>query len=85
MALQGKIEDLNRSLIINEAYIRVENIKVEKNKLHFNVRGYVTKESNSFVTDECISCNYDLDASNPYIQAYVYLKTLDNFSNHIDI
>jgi hypothetical protein len=67
----------------NGTYSRVENIKLTKESLSFNLRHYKEKDL-PFFSEEIISCIYDIDGTNPIAQAYEYLKTLEEYSDDKD-
>jgi hypothetical protein len=62
----------------------VENLSLaSKKQMTFAVRSYVGTENPSF-SENYHSCAYDLNASNPFAQAYAHLKTLPEFAGATD-
>ena len=82
MAIKKDI-NLDTGIIVNEAYCRVENITIDKQKMNLNVRKYVAKDK-PFFSEEIITCDYDIDGDNPFKQSYEYLKTLEEFKDAED-
>lgn len=68
---------------VQNAYIRVEGVRVEKNKMQFQIRTSAdgVKPHFSDVGRECV---YILDGENPIKQAYEHLKTLPEFAGATD-
>ncbi len=69
--------------IANGTYSKVENIQLTKDSLTFNFRHYKEKDL-PFFDEEIISCAYDIEGKNPIMQAYGYLKTLEEFKEAED-
>jgi len=66
------------------AYRRVEGITIiGKTEINFQVRSYNDVTLPAFA-DESHSCPYAMGGSNPFDQAYVYLKTLPEFAGAVD-
>jgi hypothetical protein len=66
------------------SYARVEGIKLTKDRIFFDVSHYADKDKDKV----CLSyseCAYDISGSNPFAQAYVYLKGLSEFSEATDV
>jgi hypothetical protein len=82
MAMKKNIET-NFGFEIQNAYIRVESVRIEKNKIQFQVRKSVDGIKPHF-SDTSYECAYALDGDNPIKQAYTHLKTLPEFSGAID-
>lgn len=68
---------------VKDSYIRVEGVRVEKNKIQFQVRASVDGVKPHFA-DFSHECEYVLESDNPIKQAYKYLKTLSEFENAVD-
>ena len=51
--------------------------------MSFNLRKYVSTDL-PFFSEDMITCAYNIEGSNPYAQAYEYLKTLDEYSDAVD-
>jgi hypothetical protein len=73
-------------LEVVNAYHRVENvIFVSKTEMSFNVRVYKDEAADlSAIADKGFKCAYDHTKTNPYVQAYEYLKTLPDFAGATD-
>lgn len=82
MALK-KTAETNFGFNIPNAYHRVENIKLRKTSIDFQVLVYVDSEKNAFEYKN-YSCGYDLEGDNPIKQAYEHLKTLPEFEGATD-
>lgn len=68
---------------VDGAYIRVESPTLGKDTMSFHVRKYVDV-TKPFFEEDLLDCPYDLDGSNPYTQAYEYLKTMAIYSSAVD-
>ena len=77
MAILNNTE-LENGIKVEEAYLRVEFPSINKGSMSFNLRKYVAKDL-PFFSEDMITCDYDIEGSNPYAQAYEYLKTLDEY------
>ena len=82
MAIKSNIE-LQNGIKVDGAYLRVEFPSINKDLMSFNLRKYVNTDL-SFFSEDMITCDYDIEGSNPYSQAYEYLKTLDEYSDAVD-
>lgn len=82
MAIMKNIE-LENGIKVDGSYLRVEFPSVTKDKLTFNLRKYV-EANKSFFSEETITCDYDINGENPFVQAYEYLKTLEEFKDAED-
>lgn len=86
MALQKTISvktNLNTDAVFNDAYIRVESVKIEREFGRAIVQTH--KEKNGqVVAQNGYSFEYDLSGVNPISQAYVHLKSLPEFSGAVD-
>jgi hypothetical protein len=67
-----------------DAYHRVEGTQVNKNTITFQVRSYKNNLGLPHFADASFTCAYDIAGNNPIAQAYVHLKTLQEFSDAID-
>lgn len=65
------------------AYHRVEAIKLTKQQIAFRVRSYVQPDKPAF-GDHGYECAYNLNGENPIRQAYLYLKTLPEWADAVD-
>lgn len=84
MALQKTTTNAS-GLTATDAYHRVENVTLaSKTEITFSVRSYASTDR-PFFAEEFYSCAYNLSGSNPIEQAYVYLKTLSEFSGATDV
>jgi len=68
---------------VANAYQRVENIKLKKTSMEFQVSVYSDVTKNAF-NYKNYACGYSIDGANPIAQAYAYLKTLPDFAGAID-
>lgn len=83
MALLKNIQTKS-GIDIQDAYIRVEFITIiEKTILQFLLRSYKDKNK-PFVDETLMVCKYDIAGVNPIEQAYMYVKSLENFSDAKD-
>lgn len=66
---------------ISPCYIVVGAISIsaDRSKMSFIVEYKSGADTGAFQTD-CFTCDYSLSGDNPEVQAYTYLKTLDEFS-----
>lgn len=83
MAIMKNIE-LENGIKVDGAYLRVENISLNKTDISFNIRKYVDKNK-SFFSEDYLTCLYNIEGENPFIQAYEYLKTLEEFKDAEDV
>lgn len=73
-----------QGFIATDAYHRVEGVSlVGKDKITFQVRSYKELGLPSF-SDTFYQSGLSLDGPNPIQQAYLYLKTLPEFSDATD-
>jgi len=72
-------------ITVSNAYIRAENISLDdKISMRFIAKAYVQPDQ-SLPFDESVHyCLFSIDESNPYEQAYLYLKTLPQFADATD-
>jgi hypothetical protein len=83
MAIKKSVTTV-QGFIASDAYHRVEAIRLlGKDKIEFHVRSYL-EVSKPFFSDSIVSCAYDIDGENPLKQAYIYLKSTDEFANAQD-
>lgn len=74
-----------QGFMAQEAYHRVEYVRVQgKTQLHFNLVSYKDKATTTDFDSKSMSCNYDMDGANPFVQAYLHVKTLPEFADAID-
>lgn len=73
----------NTGITVDGAYCRVEEVKCFKTSIEFAVRKRVDKEKLSF-DEQFFICEYNVDGDNPFVQAYEYLKTLEEFKGAED-
>jgi hypothetical protein len=70
--------------IADGAYHRVESVKlVAKDRIEFHVRSYLSQDK-PFFSEVVTSCPYVLESQNPIKQAYIHLKSTDEFSGAED-
>lgn len=82
MALKKTIETI-QGLSVNDAYIRIEDVNLNKNEMTFNVKTYVDVDK-PCLSEEFFKSVYNIDGNNPIKQGYEYLKTLPEFSGAVD-
>lgn len=82
MAILKDIET-NFGILIKDSYIRVERLEATKEILKFEVKFYVDKNKD-YYSSLFYVCEYDVNGSNPFNQAYIYLKTLEEFKDAED-
>lgn len=78
-----KDTELNNGIEVKRAYCRIETLSLEKEKIQFVLKKYVDKNKSSFAEDY-LECPYNIEGENPFIQAYEYLKTLEEFKDSED-
>jgi hypothetical protein len=75
--------NFNTEAIFENAYINVNNVKIEK--AYANAIFYIFKKKNGqLLNQKAYSFDYDLNGENPIKQAYQFLKTLPEFSDAVD-
>lgn len=65
------------------AYHRVEGVRVEKDKIQFQARASIDGIKPHFA-DVSYECAYAIEGENPIKQAYEHLKTLPEFAGAVD-
>lgn len=71
------------ALILEDRYVRISDIRIGKNVMQFFCKVYDSSDLNKpELESKLITCSYDLNGSNPYIQAYAYLKTTSPYNNY---
>lgn len=84
MALQNTTTSVF-GLTATNAYHRVENVTLtSKTEITFSVRSYASTDM-PFFAEKIYSCAYDISGSNPIEQAYLYIKTLLEFTGATDV
>jgi hypothetical protein len=83
MALSKTVET-PQGFTAKNAYHRVEGVSLTKTQLAFHVRSYVHTDKPAFA-DKTYESAYELTGENPIRQAYVYLKTLPEWANAVDV
>lgn len=84
MALQTNITT-DSGISVNNAYNRVEKLKLtSKESIAFDLVSYVNQNATTAFDRTSHLAKYDLNGDNPIKQAYIYLKTLPEFSNATD-
>jgi hypothetical protein len=83
MALQ-KTTTTPQGFIATDAYHRVEGVTLtSKISINFRVRSYKEPGCEAF-SDAGFACVYDISDANPFVQAYLHLKTLPEFADATD-
>ena len=68
-----------------DAYHRIEQVQINpKDEIHFAVRVYKDNSDLPAFDSKSYFCAYDMDGANPIAQAYIYLKTLQEFADAQD-
>lgn len=73
-------------LVVNNAYCKVENLLVTKDRLRFSVNCYVDN-SGEYATFTSFGYNapYSIDQTNPIQQAYRFAKAQEDFAGSSDV
>ena len=80
----GLNEILEKEIILEDAYIRVKELRGNKNLLTINVSIHKTHNEPAVIS-EMYQFEPDLESEMNFIgQAYQYLKTLDQFNDAVD-
>jgi hypothetical protein len=67
------------------AYHRVEGLHIKNNTtIAYQVRSYMDNSGVPAFADYSYESAYDMNGLNPINQAYIYLKTLQNFADATD-
>lgn len=74
-----------KSVTLKNCYIKVWRFEGTSSKLNFGVGYYVNNNSEILFSESYEMDNFVLETPNPIEQAYLYLKTLDKFSDAIDV
>lgn len=82
MALKCTI-NTQSGVTINDAYCRAVDFSVNKEQVSFTVQYCADNQKPPFETNR-FTAPYQLYGPNPYIQGYVYLKTLPSFTGAVD-
>jgi hypothetical protein len=85
MALQTNITT-EAGINVSNAYCRVEKLSfTAKTSIAFNLASYVDQNKTTPFNVTNYLAKYDLEGSNPIKQAYLYLKTLPEYANSLDV
>jgi hypothetical protein len=82
MALKSNVQAVS-GVAVNDAYCRVVDVSVNKEQVTFTLQYCVDDKKVPFETNR-FTALYQLQGANPYAQAYMYLKTLPDFTGAID-
>lgn len=82
MALRKNVE-LETGIKVEGSYLRVEIPSLTKDTLSFVVRKYADIDKPYF-KETFYNTSYDINGTNPFEQAYEYLKTLEEFKDAED-
>jgi len=83
MAIKKSVDTVH-GYLVNDAYHRVENVRlVNKKFMSFSLKSYVSEQYPNF-NETMIHCDYDIAGKNPIAQAYEHLKTLPEFAGATD-
>jgi len=82
MALKKKIE-LPNGLVVQDAYIRVESVTMDKTQMSWKIAYYVAADKPAFQSD-MRSGDYNLQGNNPIAQAYMAMKAMPEFADAVD-
>lgn len=87
MALTKQIEMVSNfgdTVVFNDAYIKVTEIKGNKNNIICTYVVYMGKEKQTGLTVSTIEFTPNLDGDNFIKQGYEYIKSLPEYSDAID-
>lgn len=85
MALQKTVET-PQGFDAVDAYHRVEDVSLQsKTVMRFFLKSYRNAEATPQFDEAHFDIAYDMNAENPYVQAYEHLKTLPNFEDATDV
>ena len=77
------VDNFNESLTFNNAYIKIVQVSVTKETCITTYK--VLKQANGQeLAHDTVCFSFDLDGPNPIKQAYLFLKTLPEFSDATD-
>lgn len=82
MAIRINVE-LNNGIKVEGAYLRVEYPTITKDSISFHLRKYINVEK-PFFSEDILSTSYDINGENPFKQAYLYLKSLEEYADAED-
>lgn len=82
MALR-KNESTEFGFDVSNTYQRIQNIKLAKTSMDFQVSVYAQIDKAAFKYKN-FACAYDINGENPFKQAYTHLKTLPEFAGAVD-
>lgn len=82
MAIKKDIS-LPSGIVVKDAYICVESVRVMKGSMQINLAYRVDADKPPFSSDQR-SADYDLNGANPATQAYAALKAMDEFAGAVD-
>lgn len=69
---------------VDDAYHRVENVTITgKTKMNFSLHVYKDPAKEAFSSSSFV-CAYDLNGSNPLVQAYEHLKAQEEYKDAKD-
>jgi|694.fasta_scaffold97929_3 hypothetical protein len=83
MALQ-KQSETDFAITVPNAYWRVHNVRLTKTAIEFSVSGYANTDAFPFKSLN-YACAYSPVGENPFRQAYLYLKTLPEWADAVDV
>jgi hypothetical protein len=83
MALQ-KTATTQWGLEVADAHHRVEGIQLNKTQASFWVRSYANTNEQIWFAEKNYMAPYDIDAANPWVQAYEFAKTQPEWADAQD-
>lgn len=82
MAIKINVE-LENGIKVDGAYLRVEYPTITKDSISFHLRKYISIDK-PFFSEDILSASYDINGENPFKQAYLYLKSLEEYADAED-
>lgn len=83
MALKKTVSTVH-GFVATDSYHRVEAVRLkDKSTIEFHVRSYLDASKPCF-SEKIVQAPYSLGGDNPMKQAYIYLKSTDEFSGAED-
>lgn len=84
MALTKDIVTIH-GIAVSSAYFRVETVHLpSKTEMMYSINGYVDSSQVHPVWTRQTTAAYDIAGENPFRQAYLHLKTLQDFADATD-
>jgi hypothetical protein len=81
MALQKTVTF--KGITLNSAYLKIQSFSGSKELLKFDLTTH-SKSGEQVLAVSSFEISYDINGSNPLVQAYTHLKTLPEFAGATD-